>query len=180
MCNTKDILGKGRQTWKLYNTASLNISLISNVFGIFHSPSCKPSPDIMRATVVLDSVGVPSEERYVLFVMVMTFLLVLTPSSSHGYSEVGIVSSVDTTVFSTGNSNFIFLLLSVVEYAWYVSILVERASKRSFISDQRLSIEWTLREKQKSLKGCLLVSVGSTNLIAKKISFHSGDTNTWC
>ena len=95
----------------------------------------------MRATVVLDSVGVPSEERYVLFVMVMTFLLVLTPSSSPGYSEVGIVSSVDTTVFSTGNSNFIFLLLSVVEYAWYVSILVERASKRSFISDQRLSIE---------------------------------------
>ena len=77
-------------------------------------PSLNPSADMMRATVVLVSVGVPPEVRYVLLVIVMTFLLVLTSSES---SKLGVVSSVDTTVFSTGNSSFIFLP-SVVLNVW--------------------------------------------------------------
>ena len=72
------------------------------------SPSFKPSADMIRATVVLVSVGVPPEDRYVLFVMVITFRRVFTPSPSRS-SAVGVVSSVDTTVFSTGSSSFIFL-----------------------------------------------------------------------
>lgn len=80
------------------------------------SPSFMPSADMMRATVVLVSVGVPPEERYVLLVIVITFRRVFTSSPARS-SVAGVVSSVDTTVFSTGSSSFIFLL-SVVLYVW--------------------------------------------------------------